>query len=1013
MDVLYDDIHGIGTDIQKTYITSNSLELNTIYGTDTNFRILHHNIRGINKNFDEFTVLINELNFRLDIIILTETHLRQNVPFNLPGYTTYYFNALHSNSDGILILINTASIKNANVEPEELLPSANAARITFSIDNESFSVIAVYRSPSTNVNSYIKELTYLITTLPAVTHQIYIGDININILKEDEKTNSDYLNMLVSQGYISLINNPTRENTISSSCIDHIFLKTCKKYTILPGILKTAITDHYPILLGWNSTKRSINSKQHKLETEGKINIDKFIAKLEEEDWHSTLSETDVDAAYESFTSVFQKHIDDSTEKQPKRNNSKFKKLKPWITTGLIASIRKRDLLYHQINKLKKRRNHDPIELKNLKEKHKMYRNLLNKLIYKTKLSYYKNKINSSSGCPKKLWATINEITERKNTPSSTVCEISINGTVHKTIDDPKKTADAFVNYFTNVGKNLANDIKINNRHNLNTNQSDKTFNNSMRDSMFLSPVSAPEIMKEITNLKDNAACGYDGFQIKIIKIAKLYIANPLEHIFNLCFSSGVYPQNLKTAIIIPIHKAKVKTEMGNYRPVSVLSHFAKLLERCIKKRLMVFLTENNIVSKNQFGFCPHKSTDDAIYQLTSQVYKSLDEKQKVLAIFLDLAKAFDTVDHTFLIQKLELLGIRGLPLTLFKSYLSERLQMVKIDNIYSSQKCIEYGVPQGTVLGPILFILYINDLCEKDINGRIVTYADDTVLVYTDVSWSEVYKKANMSLKSVYEWLNDNLLTLNKTKTVYLPFSITTKTLPDPLLSIQIHSTDCAVNNCQCYTLNSCDHTKYLGITIDKHIRWTAHINDIVKKARNLLYIFYRLRHSLTTDLLLTVYKSLLQSVLQYGIIGWGGAHFSHINRITVIQKCVLKVILKKNNLFPSDSTFKLSKVLDIHQLYIKTMVMHVFKNFNKFKINNPPKQIGTRSQSIYTVQVPRKNKRIGQCHVDFLGPKIFNDIPSTFRSKTKTNIFKHHLHDWLFLSGREFSKKLLYIAK
>ena len=269
--------------------------------------------------------------------------------------------------------------------------------------------------------------------------------------------------------------------------------------------------------------------------------------------------------------------------------------------------------------------------------------------------------------------------------------------------------------------------------------------------------------------------------------------------------------------------------------------------------------------------------------------------------------------------------------------------------------------------------------------------------------------------MKGVYEWLNNNLLTLNKTKTVYLPFSVTSKTEPNPLLSIKLHTASCMSNQCDCYVLKSCNYTKYLGITIDKNLRWTPHISDTVKKARNLMYVFYRLRHFLPTNMLLTVYKTLAQLILQYGIIGWGGVSLSKMNPLITTQKYILKVLLNKKMNFSSNLTYELTNVLDIKQIYIKSIILHVFKNKNLYKIVELPNNNISITRSKFKKHllcVPRKHKAIAQAHVDFLGPKVFNQIPRDLIICNQLKHFKHYIHTWILKLGRDLSYDLLHVA-
>ena len=276
--------------------------------------------------------------------------------------------------------------------------------------------------------------------------------------------------------------------------------------------------------------------------------------------------------------------------------------------------------------------------------------------------------------------------------------------------------ANAFNFHYANVGSNLAEKIE----------KSPPIVNADMNYTLFLHPTDETEIIKCITELKNEKAPGKDGIKAETIKLIVDYIVKPICFVFNNVLESGIYPDKLKIAVIKPLFKHGDKTAIENYRPISLISNFSKILEKIIKNRLTKYVSKHNIVAETQYGFQEHKSTNDAIAKLTSLMYDALDKSNPSLVVFLDLAKAFDTISHSQLLQKLQSVGCRGVPFQLFSNYLKGRKQCVKIDNNISEYEIVKYGVPQGTVLGPILFTIYINDILTQNSDGRMISFADD-----------------------------------------------------------------------------------------------------------------------------------------------------------------------------------------------------------------------------------------------------------------------------------------------
>jgi hypothetical protein len=412
---------------------------------------------------------------------------------------------------------------------------------------------------------------------------------------------------------------------------------------------------------------------------------------------------------------------------------------------------------------------------------------------------------------------------------------------------------------------------------------------------MFLAAITELELETVLKNMDANKSPGYDNFSNKIIKFSATEIAKPLTHIFNLTFENGIIPEKLKLAMGTPIFKANENNKFENYRPISVLSCFSKLLEKLMYNRLINFIDKNQILSKHQSR--KNRSTEFAIIELVDKITKGIDQGQYTLGIFLDLSKAFDTINHRILIEKLELYGIRGICLKWFKNYLENRKQTVKYNTIKSDEMIITSGVPQGSILGPILFLLYINDIqnCSRIVS--IILFADDTNIFYSHTCLKKLNEIMQTEIKKISDWLNTNILSLNTTKTKFMLFRSSKRK--------QKHNITISINNEKIKQVKS---TTFLGVVIDECLTWKDHIDLISKKMMKASSIISRILH--------LIYYALVYPYLIYGNLIWGSTYKTRIQKVMNVQKKIIRLMTFKSYSEHSETIFKNLKILNIYQV-------------------------------------------------------------------------------------------------
>ena len=497
-----------------------------------------------------------------------------------------------------------------------------------------------------------------------------------------------------------------------------------------------------------------------------------------------------------------------------------------------------------------------------------------------------------------------------------------------------------------------------------------------------MKPADNTEIFTTIKALKNTKSVGEDEIPVILLKYIAEEITPPLTYIINLCMSTGIFPDRLKLSHIKAIYKKGDKKLINNYRPIAILNTLSKVFEKIIYTRLMLYLEKNKILFENQHGFRQNKTTILAIYKALTNILDSLNNQQYTFAMYLDLSKAFDSVDHDILIQKMEIYGIRGVPLKLMKSYLYQRLQCtVETDKsgtiLKSDTRPVTVGVPQGSILGPLLYLLYTNEL-PSIVSQAMLQYADDTSIIFSEPDAIDINNKIFSTLSDLETFFTSNNLQLNITKTQVIKFSYQNN---DEILLTNGIS-----------TLETVKNVSFLGVKIDSRLDWKCHINTLAQNLSKYMYALKIISQTINIQAAFIAYHGYIQSRVRYGIMFWGNSTDFH--KIFVLQKRCLRNIMGMKQIESCRPVFLERNILTLISIYIYESVIFIKENKDLFTDCDRNHIYNTRNKTDLT-QPKAKFTYIAK-NVKCSIIKVFNKLPIELRN-LPTNKLKHKLKNLL----------------
>ena len=943
--------------IKSEYIYPDKLKEDKSFNL-SKLTLLHYNIRSLPKHYDDFSNYISYQNINFDIIVLSETflnnHNKDNYP--IPGYNGTHLVRNHKRGGGVSIYVRNEFCNNVKIITSIGNDTIEALAIQINTKHTKQNIVGIYRPPNSSRNDFICALNTLIQTRLNNSNVLIAGDFNIDMLNKNPSLGATPLqNLMTSHGFINYITQPTRPNNFENrnpTLLDHIWgnLNCIMK----SFIIQTDLTDHFPCLIQWNINKTN-NITTIKYREDKEASNATFIDKVKEIDFSFIYNEqVDIDSRFSNFSNQLYRCYDETFKIKTKQLGCK-RVQNPWLTLGLLNSINQKHKLYRNY-----KRGIIPLQLYN------NYSNQLKALLKKAKRKYYTDKFCEVNTNTKATWSLINNLINKNKEHTPQIKQLSINGEV---LTDQRKIADSLNSYFINIGtETLTNSSADQTNY--------ESFLPQCNSHFTFETITPLDVQNKIAGLK-NKKCDILSVPNHKYKLVADIISIPLAHLFNTSILLGVFPSTLKISRVTPIFKKDDPSLPKNYRPISITHTISKIFEKIIFEQLTEYFTSNSLLSDFQFGFRKGRSTSDALICLTEKLYKNLENKDSSVLLLLDFTKAFDTIDHDILLTKLNKLGFEGLILQWFETYLKGRQQYIKLGDILSNTQQIKTGVPQGSILAPLLFSIYTNDLINSH-NSFSVSFADDISILINDKNPETLSKKAESSLTNITRWVDSNKLSLNIPKTSYI--TISNKNIGENF-KIKLKDVE----------LTRTNTAKILGVIIDDKLTFKEHINKLVNKLAKYMYILVKLVKSIPLYVLRKIYNAHVHPHILYCLSVYGTTPKSNTRQIITMQKRIIRLLSGSRDFYShTPPLFKKLNILQFEHLLNLSLLKEIHKVINNntcdfLKTNHQNNQIerGINLRNNNNLKTPLYRLTKARQAVSYTSTILFNNLPVDIKNE------------------------------